>query len=144
MMRNIAKERALVVNEAREWLGTPYHPCARVKGAGVDCAMLPAEVYEACGVIGHIDVGPYPTDWHLHRSEERYLAGVTAHAHEVEFPLPGDFVLYRWGRCLAHGAIVVRWPTIIHAVSGEGVVLANGLAGRLKDRERHFYSLWKG
>lgn len=30
-------QRAAVVAEARSWIGTPYHNCADVKGAGVDC-----------------------------------------------------------------------------------------------------------
>jgi len=29
-----------LIDEARTWLGTPYHHQPRVKGVGVDCAML--------------------------------------------------------------------------------------------------------
>lgn len=32
--------RHLIVNKAREFLGTPYHHQGRVKGAGIDCAGL--------------------------------------------------------------------------------------------------------
>lgn len=138
-----ADQRAAVVQEAQSWLNTPYHPHGRVKGVGVDCAMLPAEVYEACGMIPHVDPEFYPQDWHLHRDEERYLNVVLGqNAMPTDVPLPGDLVLYKWGRAFAHGAIVIEWPLIIHAFIDQGVVMANGLAGRLADREHRFYTLW--
>ena len=139
------KERAAVVQEALSWAGTPYHHRARVKGAGVDCGQLLAAVYENAGVVPPIHPGAYPPDWHLHRSEERYLAHVQEHAHQVEAPGPGDIVLFRFGRCISHGAVVVAWPRIVHAYVGMGVVeddaetnpiLASRLAG--------FWSPWGG
>ena len=33
-------DRAAVVAAAREWIGTPYHHMADIKGVGCDCAML--------------------------------------------------------------------------------------------------------
>jgi cell wall-associated NlpC family hydrolase len=138
-----ADQRAAVTAIARSWLGTPYHHAARVRGAGCDCATLPAEVYAAAGMIPRIAIEHYPPDWHLHRSAERYLAHVLAHAREVPAPTGlGDFVLYRWGRAFAHGAIVIDWPTIIHAVVHIGVVFDHGEDGRLKGRERRFFTLW--
>jgi cell wall-associated NlpC family hydrolase len=136
-------QRAAVIAEARAWLNTPYHHAAQLKGAGVDCAMLPAAVYRAAGLILDVTVDHYPPDWHLHRDIERYLAVVTSHAREVAAPTgPGDFVLYRWGRCFAHGAIIVAWPEIIHAVINVGVILDSGDAGRLNGRARRFFTLW--
>jgi cell wall-associated NlpC family hydrolase len=140
---NEAAARAAVVAEARAWLGTPYHHAAQVKGAGVDCAMLPAAVYRAAGLIPEFEIAHYPPDWHLHRDTERYLEMVTHHATEVPVPTgPGDFVLYRFGRAFAHGAIVIDWPTIVHAVMRVGVVLDLADAGRLNGRERRFFTLW--
>jgi cell wall-associated NlpC family hydrolase len=112
-----------VVAEARTWIGTKYHHMARVKGAGTDCLMLLAEVYEACGIIPHLDVPFYPADWNLHRDAERYLSGVMQHAREIEGPpQPGDVALFKFGRCYAHGAIVTNWPLIIDAWVGVGVL----------------------
>ena len=137
-------QRAAVIAEARTWFATPYHHAARVKGAGAYCATLPAEVYAAAGVIPPVAIGHYPPDWHLHRSAERYLEQVLKHAREVPAPTgPGDLVLYRWGRAFAHGAIIVDWPVVIHAMIHVGVVLDNGEDGRLKARERRFFTLWK-
>lgn len=138
-----AEQRETVVAEARRWIGTPYHHAGRVRGAGVDCAMLPAEVYAACGLVPRLEPEHYPPDWHLHRDAERYLAVVTRHACEVPEPTgPGDFVAWRWGRCFAHGAIIVRWPEIIHAMIHVGVVLDHGEQGRLANRARRFFTLW--
>lgn len=140
------EQRAAVVREALSWVGTPYHHAARVKGAGVDCAMLLAEVFEAAGVLGHVEPEPYPNDWHMHRDEERYLAGVERFAAPVEGPpQPGDIVLFKVGRCISHGAIVVLWPQVVHAyVTARAVVLEDAMANQdLARRIVGFWSPWR-
>jgi cell wall-associated NlpC family hydrolase len=82
-MIDIEAERAAVVAEARSWLRTPYHHMGRVKGAGVDCATLLAEIYARAGMIAPVTIPFYPPDWHLHREAERYLGFVLEHAHEI-------------------------------------------------------------
>jgi cell wall-associated NlpC family hydrolase len=130
-----------VVALAKEWLGTPYHHMGRIKGAGVDCAMFPLEVYRAAGLLPGLDIPFYPHDWHLHRSDEIYLKIVESLATEVQWPLAGDFVLYRFGRTWSHGAIVLDWPLIIHAVAGRGVILSDGeREGILVGRKHRFFS----
>ncbi|MBI3447224.1 MAG: hydrolase [Magnetospirillum sp.] len=62
-------------------------------------------------------------------------------------PLPGDLVLYKVGHCHAHGAIVIAWPRIIHAVKGEGVKYGQGLEepfhkDRLADRLPRFFTVF--
>lgn len=128
-----------VVAEARTWLGTKHIHQAAVKGAGVDCAFLLVRVYHAVGLIPVIDPRPYPRDWHLHRSDERYLGWVEQYADRVETPEPGDVVLYQFGRCVSHGGIVVDWPTIIHSYSGVGCTLDKGDAEFLAGRLHGFY-----
>ncbi len=125
--------RSAVVAEALSWLRTPYHHRGRLKGVGVDCAQFPLQVYAACGAIQPFDTGDYPPDWHLHRSEERYLGPVRRLACEIEVTdmHPGDFAVFRAGRCFAHGAIVIEWPRIIHAVVGQCVMLDEAGQGRL-------------
>ncbi len=123
-MPDIDAERAAVVAEARSWLRTPYHHMGRVKGAGADCATLLAEVYARAGVLPPFEIPFYPPDWHLHRDAERYLGFVLAHAVEINgMPMPGDVALWQFGRCFAHGAIVIRWPVVIHAYAGKGCIL---------------------
>ena len=137
--------RAAVVAEAASWLRTPYHHMGRVKGGGTDCLMLLAEVYEAAGVIPHVEVPFYPPDWHLHRGVERYLEGLMHYAREIPnvvggpSPQPGDAVLFKFGRCFAHGAIVVAWPHLIHAWHSAGVVYADAGQGQLAQRPTRFF-----
>jgi NlpC/P60 family putative phage cell wall peptidase len=137
--------RAAVVAEAATWLGTPYHHMGRVKGGGTDCLMLLAEVYEAAGVVPNVEVPFYPPDWHLHRGVERYLEGLMRYAREIPNgaddppPQPGDAVLFKFGRCFAHGAIVVGWPRLIHAWHNAGVVYADAGQGQLAGRAARFF-----
>lgn len=147
-------ERAAVVAEARSWIRTPYHHAARVKGVGVDCAQILIAVYAAVGLIEPFDPGYYPPDWHLHRDEERYLATVERLARrrldDGHMPDPGDVVVWRIGRCFAHGAIVTAWPRAVHAYAQSRVVEETDMATEtrllfLRDgapRPRRVYSLW--
>ena len=112
-----------VLVEAMTWLGTPYHHHGRVKGAGVDCATFLCEVYEAVGLITHIDPGTYSTDWHLHRSEEKYLSWLEKFGTLIESPNPGDVAIWKIGRCFRQGAIVIDSKSIIHSYISQGVVL---------------------
>jgi cell wall-associated NlpC family hydrolase len=132
--------RQKIVAEARTWVGTPYHACADIKGAGVDCGMLLVRVFVDCGLAQPFDPRPYPVDWHLHRSEERYLGFVLDRAHEVARPRPGDVALFKYGRCYSHGGVVtVAHPlTIVHAFWPYGLVLEEPvhLNGQLSDPRR--------
>lgn len=147
-------ERKKVVEVAYSWLRTPYHHHAKIKGVGIDCLTLLAAIYEEAGIIENIPIPKYSHQWHLHHSDELYLNGLLKYAHEIEKPLPGDIVIWKFGRCFSHGAIVVNWPTIIHAYLGQNCTLENGFADWLnyvgentsdqgKRRERKFFSHWK-
>lgn len=138
------EQRNAVVKEAETWLRTPYHHMGRIKGAGVDCATLLAEVYPVVMGWSKVEVPYYPQAWHLHRDDERYLEQVMIYGKEVEEPLPGDIVVFRYGRSFSHGGIVVAWPTIIHAyVQARGVVLENvELNKELSTRVRRYFSPW--
>lgn len=136
-------QRQAVLAEAVAWLGTPYHHKAMLRGAGVDCAMFLVAVYSAAGLIPReIDIGDYPPDWMLHRDEERYLRHVLDYAVEVAAPLPGDLVVYKFGRTFSHGAIVLDWPRIIHAhYRSRAVVYGEGDQADLAERSRSFFTL---
>jgi hypothetical protein len=112
-----AMMRFAVVEEARSWLGTPYHHAADVKGHGVDCAMLLVRVYCDLGLVERFDPRPYTRDWFLHRNEERYLGFLLERSREVRAPGLGDIILFRMGRCFAHAGIISRVNplNIIHA-----------------------------
>ena len=138
--------RAAVVKEAESWIGTPFHHAARVKGAGVDCLMLLAEVYERAGVAAPIEPPFYVPDWHLHRDAERYLEGLTHYTSEIPAPpqgpgpLPGDIALFRFGRTFSHGAIVTEWPRLVHAYWNIGVVHGDATLYPLAGRPVKFFT----
>lgn len=133
--------RAAVVKEAESWIGTPFHHAARIKGAGIDCLMLLAEVYERAGVAAPIEPPFYVPDWHLHQGAERYVDGLVRYARPIAGPpLPGDIALFRFGRTFSHGAIVTEWPRLIHAYWSIGVVWGDATLYPLKDRPARFFT----
>src|SRR5579859_1944813 len=141
-----AEQRTGIVRAARDWLGTPYHHHARVKGAGADCAMFPLAVYQECGVLPREYQPPeYSVQWHLHRSEELYLKEIDKFVMEIPGPpQPADFVVFQFGRTYSHGGIVVDWPLIIHSYIPHGVLLSNALRdGELLGRKHRFFALKK-
>jgi cell wall-associated NlpC family hydrolase len=121
--------RRLVVAEAESWIGTPYISNGAIKGkrGGTDCAMLLVAVYGNVGLIPkEYDPRPYPADWHVHQSYEKYMEQMLLWAQQVRppprrSPLPGDIVMFKIGRVFAHGAIITNWPHIIHAVGMDKV-----------------------
>lgn len=157
MQNNEDLERARVVAEALTWQRTPYHHAARIKGVGCDCITLLSGVFEGAGLIPFVNIPYYPMDWHLHKGAERYLNGLLDYT--VEIPtgqqLPGDIVIWRIGCCFSHGAIVVNWPTVIHAQVGRNVCLEDAEANaglnfigentsdQGKRRPRRFFSYWR-
>lgn len=135
--------RAEVIAELKTWLGTPYHHQGKVKGAGVDCGQLLIEVFSAVGLSARFDAGYYPPDWHFHRSEERYLGWVQKYAKPTETPRAGDIALFKFGRCISHGAIVVDWPLMIHSHLGIGCVYVNATDAELNGRLAGFYTVFE-
>ncbi len=137
-----SNQRQAIITEALTWLGTPYHSHARVKGAGVDCGLFIAEVFEHCGVIPHVDPGYYSPEWMLHHSEELYQQWVEKFfvKRAGRPPLPGDIIIYKFGLCRSHGAIVIDYPKIIHSYIHRGVIIDTAEASYLIDKEQDLYA----
>ena len=144
MQRLTTEQRSNIVRAAKEWLGTPYHHHARIKGAGADCAMFPLAVYQECGILPRKYRPPqYSVQWHLHRSEELYLKELEKFVKEIDVaPQPADFIVFRFGRTFSHGAIVVEWPIVIHSYIPYGVLLSDALRdGDLLGREHKCFEV---
>jgi cell wall-associated NlpC family hydrolase len=143
-----ASQREAVVAEARSWIGTPYHNCADLKSVGVDCGMLLVRVFVDCGLVPAFDPRPYPIDWHLHRSEERYLGFIAERAGAVDEPQAGDVMVFRYGRCYSHGGIVtVAKPLrIVHAYYRARIVVEDIVATNPElneaTRKARAFSFW--
>ena len=123
-MRTESEARRAVIDEAMEWEGTPYIPSGRVKGrnGGCDCLTFVAGVYEGAGIIDRLPIPQYPHDFHLHSDAELYLLGKDDTPGMLHFcdeidgpPQRADIVLFKFGLCFSHAAIVIEWPMIIHA-----------------------------
>jgi cell wall-associated NlpC family hydrolase len=146
-----AVRRHQIVQEARAWLGTPYHEAARVKGinGGVDCAQFIACVFAAVGEIAPLSIPYYSPQQFLHSDAEDYMATVESFARRINEAdaRAGDVVLYKLGRAFGHGAIIIDpgWPNIIHAwAPARMVVRGHGLEENLGNqwRERRFFTVF--
>ena len=118
-----------IVDEARDWLGTPYVHQASVKGAGADCLGLLRGVWRALFGEEPETVPTYSMDWSEPQGEERMWAAARRHL-TVKDPgdlVPGDVLLFRMrdGGVAKHVGVVSETgavPRFIHAYSGHGVV----------------------
>lgn len=120
--------RELIVQEARTWIGTPYHRRAAIKGVGVDCGMLAYAVYRKFDILPQAEFDWLPDDWWLHTSQEkyllmcqRYLKGsvcVRLYRDMTENFKAGNLVLTKacGSRVFNHAAIISKWPRVIQAI----------------------------
>lgn len=73
------------------------------------------------------------------------MSFLLARAVEVAAPLPGDVMLFRVGRCFAHGGIVTGTDplTLVHAYAPAAQVVEERLAGHpeLAARARKFFAV---
>lgn len=135
--------RDTVVRAAREWIGTPYHHRARVKGAGCDCLMLIVEAFTVAGLLPRDLVVPdYSRDMMFHSADSSYLDAVLEYCDEVAAPRAGDIALWRFGKTFSHGAIVSEWPRVVHAYAPFGRVIEMSVTDdlRLMRRPVRFFS----
>jgi len=129
-----------IIAQATRWVDTPWHHGADVIGEGVDCAMLLVRVYTDCGLVGPFDPRPYPPDWMLHRSEERFVDIVSRFATLTYHAEPGDIALFKFGRCVSHAGILVGDDMMIHADLRAGRVIRSEI-GTYRQRLDAYWSI---
>jgi len=141
------EERARVVRLALEYEGTPYKPNQRVKGprGGVDCFTLIVNVYEEAQLIPKQQLPYYSQMHHLVSKREVYIEGIERYSREISGPPePGDLAVYKFGLCYFHAAIVIQWPTVIHAFFRRHVFQTNAETdGFLRGHPLRFFSFWE-
>lgn len=154
-------ERIGVVTAAQGWLNTRWHHRAAVRRVGsdrggIDCAMLLYQAHVEPGLIEPFEIEGYPADWAQHRDEERFLGVVERYAKRVDDSelslaergrdfrvLPGNVLIFKWGRTFSHGAIVSLWPNVIHASLPARCVLEEAIVGTpLAEKPVRVYSYW--
>ena len=102
-----------VIAEARSWVGTKMIPGGDCKGVGADCLFY-RHPYHACGLCPDIDVGARPSGRFLR--DDRYLRLMAPYVVPREGrPQPADIALFEVALAPNHAAIVIDWPTVIHA-----------------------------
>lgn len=115
-----ARDRAAVVIEAMAWQRTPFIHGAAIKGIGADCSTFLAEVYRRAGIFEALQLPVTPDQWFVHENaKELYLDYLRRYATEYEIgpggvPQPGDIVAVKSRWVYSHGAIVLKWPEVIH------------------------------
>jgi cell wall-associated NlpC family hydrolase len=149
------EQRIAVAQEARSWVGTRYHSNQHVKGVGVDCGWLLADVYAAVNVIAPIDLGYYAREWHLHhetpsvagmpeqKKEEFYVEWLQQFCNDITGaePQAGDIGLWKFGLCWSHGGIFVSSTALVHAYVRHGVMLSRLREAPLAGRDLRLWSV---
>ena len=120
------ERRSHLVEIARGWLGTPFHPHAALRGVGVDCVHLLAEIYREAGLLGPYELPDYTMDGGDYQSASQVLSWLRASPRFQELPAGaaagiGDLVTFRLGRVPHHVGLVIG-PTFIHAIRDYGVI----------------------
>jgi len=106
--------------------------------------MYLAELFERCGKVAHVDAGFYPVDWHLHHTEEWFIAWVeSTGAREVDRMGLGDIAVFRFGRAFSHGAVCIGEDGLVmHSYIGRGVIRTRLTEEPLAGRTARFFTLF--
>tara|TARA_R110002020_G_scaffold10801_26_gene41120 strand:+ start:1660 stop:2103 length:444 start_codon:yes stop_codon:yes gene_type:complete len=130
--------RALLIAEARSWIGTPYRHQASRKGVACDCLGLIRGLYRFAYGSEPEPMPPYSPDWAEAGRQETLLNA--ARRHLVELPIaaarPADVLLFRWRPNLPakHCALLVTPRRIVHAYDAAGKVAEGNLQAQWDQR----------
>lgn len=137
--------RDTIIEKAKEWVDTPYHHHAKIKGVGVDCAMLVLAIAYESGLVSkeQYDNPPkYSSQWHIHNDEEllmSILAGFNCEEIPVDSIQPGDIVAFQYGRTTSHLGIMISKTQFVHARMDFKKVVINTLNTEFTKRLTHAY-----
>ncbi len=117
--------RSRIVALAREWLGTPYHHQASLRGVGTDCVGLVRGIWRDLHGAEAQALPAYTRDWAEGSGRETLLEAARRHLVEIA-PFdaqPGDVLVFRWRRntLAKHCAILSKPIAMIHALEGAPV-----------------------
>ena len=137
---NKLTSRKQIIEEAKTWLGTPFHPQAGVKHVGVDCAYLIGKTALNTGCIESFLVPAYDFSWAAHTSEEFMCNLIESFgATRIEEAKPGDILCFQYGRACSHMGIMIEDGQFIHGHAKVGRVVVNSLNGEYLDRLKRVY-----
>lgn len=84
---------------AREWLGTPFVPCASLRNVGADCLGVVIGVLRECG--REFNAPGYSLEPGEHDANQ-LLGALKSDFTRVYDPQPGHILLFRWRRLATH------------------------------------------
>lgn len=152
-----AQERARVVAAGRSWIATPFHDCARVKGAGVDCLQLIAAAFIESGVSEPVEIPDYSPQWHMHRGDPLYREGIERFMDPVGDPdderswserlaadpawrlEPADVWIVTYGRAFSHAGLITDFPKVLHAFAPYRAVVEGEIPTEVSRRPMRVY-----
>lgn len=141
---NELETRKKIVAEARSWVGTPHKHYTMKKGLGVDCGLFIMGVYHNVGVIKAEMPKFYPHDWAYHGPIGEVFLGIIE-KYCLEIPKEqlkmGDTIVYRFGKCLSHGSILIEGDMVVHSEVNIGVTITNRKNTNWYKREKVYYTL---
>lgn len=113
-----------IVRIAREWIGTPFHHQASVKGVGCDCIGLVRGIFAE--LYGYMPPVPaYSWDWGDSNGNEDIIAAGFEYMEPVTSSpaMPGDVIAIRWKKGLVakHVMLLSDFNRAIHAYQGTPV-----------------------
>lgn len=146
------EERERFVQECLTWERTPYHPHARVKGAGADCVSYIVQAAENAQIVEHIDLPYYSPQWHLHcdrvegkARRELLLRELLKYCKRTHETTSGNLVIFTFAHAYSHTAIILTWPEVLHASMQSGRVerINVDLDPHLSRCKKLFFTRWE-
>ena len=120
-----ATQAAIIVDEARSWIGTPYRHQASLKDVGCDCLGLVRGIWRVLYGEEPEEPGPYQPGWAEPPGEERLRDAARRHLQGIELAerRAGDVLMFRWRDHLPakHLGIATGFDTMVHAHEGAAV-----------------------
>lgn len=113
-----------LLRAATRWIGTPFVAHGAIRGAGVDCVNLVAQLLIACGHAPGYDMPEYAMDGGKHNRTSQlcdYLDSRNDFALVNEPFQIGDVVCFTIGRSSHHCGIKLDKSLFIHALFGRKV-----------------------
>lgn len=120
--------RKQIINEARKYLGTPFHHQGRVKGSGVDCIGLVTGVAKILGLSDYDN-----TVYSRHPDGAMLMGELEKHLEQIpiENAVPGDILVFR----------IRKYPQHLALMTDVGMIHTNQKIGRVV--ENHLDARWK-
>ena len=116
-------DKNLLRELAQSFIGTPHINGGNIKGAGLDCCTLPAQIFHEAGLGDYTIDFNYSADWFCQKGcKEILLPYLEKYCIRVEQLEPGDVISYRWGRAeYAHLAVYLGNNVVVHCRAANGV-----------------------